>query len=277
MNVSVDAIPLPETARLRRVADRTLAVRLSLAFLVIALGVAAALLARRPETRQVALLPPGSSGLVVLDLSASISSDTYSRIGATLGDLVRSNGRFGLVVFSETAYEALPPETASSALRPLIRFFTIERSRTPGLAPSFAENPWTWSFTGGTRISAGLELALRIVRERHLPQPGVILVSDLDDDPADLTTLGDVAHEYREARLPLRVVALNAERRDLRLFRSFLPSHGDVVQGRLPGQQSRLLAGTAPPLALLAAIAATLLALAAHELWRSRLAWGELR
>lgn len=270
----MDAIPLPEASRLRRVANRTLAVRLSLALLVTTLGVATAFLARTPETRRVALLPPGSSGLVVLDLSASISSDTYSRIGATLRDLVRSGGRFGLVVFSETAYEALPPETASSALKPLIRFFTIERSQTPGVAPSFAENPWTWSFTGGTRISAGLELALRIVRERHLRQPGVILVSDLDDDPADLTTLGDVARSYREAHLPLRVVALNAEPRDLRLFRSFLRSQGDVVQGRLPAQGSRLLAGTATPVALLLAAAAALLALAAHELWRSRLAWG---
>ena len=42
-----------------------------------------------PEVRESTVLPKRSNGIVVLDLSASISPDTYARIGATLRELHR--------------------------------------------------------------------------------------------------------------------------------------------------------------------------------------------
>ena len=93
---------------------------------------AAAAAARHPGVRQPRALPVHSGDMIVLDLSASISSDTFSRIGETLRKLVATNGRYGLVVFSNVAYEALPPGTPASALRPLIRYFTVPTSTSPG-------------------------------------------------------------------------------------------------------------------------------------------------
>ena len=70
------------------------------------------------QFRPVQLLPKESNAIVVLDLSASISSDTFNRIGETLDQLAATNGRYGLIVFSDVAYQALPPGTPSAQLRP---------------------------------------------------------------------------------------------------------------------------------------------------------------
>jgi hypothetical protein len=85
----------------------------------------AVLVSRHPHTQTIVTLPAHSSAIVVLDVSASISADTYSRIGATLSSLARSDGRYGLVVFSDQAYEALPPGTPASDLQPLVRYYTL--------------------------------------------------------------------------------------------------------------------------------------------------------
>ena len=79
--------------------------------------------------------------MIVLDVSASISPDTFSRIGETLRKLVATRGRYGLVVFSNVAYEALPPGTPASALRPLIRYFDGSEQQAPGALPRSADEP----------------------------------------------------------------------------------------------------------------------------------------
>ena len=86
---------------------------------------AAVVLLGRGEAAPPGPLPEGTDGLVVLDLSASISTDTYARIGATLDGLAESGGRYGLIVFSDTAYLALPPGTPAAALRTFARRFDV--------------------------------------------------------------------------------------------------------------------------------------------------------
>ena len=157
------AIPLADTGPLAAAARRTARIRVVAGIALVGLATAAILLGRNPQTHDVRFLPERSNGIVVLDLSASISSDTYSRIGQTLGELAASRGRYGLVVFSDTAYEALPPGSPASALRPMLRFFRLPSQPRPGVAPSFPVNPWTKSFSAGTRISSGLELARSIL------------------------------------------------------------------------------------------------------------------
>ena len=141
--------------------------------------------------RGAGLLPAGSDGLVVLDLSASISSDTYARIGGTLDRLAGSGGRYGLIVFSDTAYLALPPGTPAAELRPFARRFDLPAQAAGAIV--VPTNPWTASFSAGTKISTGLQVALDTIRARQLGRPAVLLVSDLDDDAGDrerLTTTG---------------------------------------------------------------------------------------
>ena len=80
----MSSIPLSDAPALRRAIERTDALRIALAALLLALVGALALLAGQARVRTLHLLPPGSTAIVALDLSASVSQDTYARIGATL-------------------------------------------------------------------------------------------------------------------------------------------------------------------------------------------------
>jgi flagellar biosynthesis protein FliQ len=266
------AIPLADYGRLGRAHRRTTAIRAALAALLVGLVVAAAVAATQPSTKTLSFLPHGSSGIVVLDLSASISTGTFQRIGKTLTELASTNGRYGLVVFSDVAYEALPPGTPSAALKPYARYFTLPTAQN-GFLPQFPINPWTNSFSGGTRIAAGLGLALRIIQGQHLRRPAIVLVSDLDDDPGDLKSLAGVSLAYRQAGIPVRIVALDPQPRDAALFGRLLERAATVQEARLPGENGRTIGADAPPwLATLAVLVA--LGLAVNELWAARLTWG---
>ena len=196
------AIPLADAGALAAVARRTTAIRLALIVVILATIAAALLVARHPDTHVLVPLSGRGDTIVVLDLSASISTDTYSQIGATLTTLARSNGRLGLVLFSDQAYEALPQGTPAADLAPLVRLFTLPTTTQSGFAPTLPPNPWTASFSGGTRISAGLGLAHAIATSSGKTRPTVVLVSDLSDDPRDLTRLGSVLLAYRRDGIP---------------------------------------------------------------------------
>jgi hypothetical protein len=142
------ALPLADARRYGGPARRTVIVRWILAGLAVALLLLALLSTRGGRTTNAALLPSGSRSVVVLDLSASLSSDTFSREGATISRLADSGGRMSLVVFSDVAYEAMPLGTPASELRPIARLFTLpSRAATPGAAPTLPVNPWTNTFS----------------------------------------------------------------------------------------------------------------------------------
>jgi hypothetical protein len=270
------ALPVPGAAALSRAARRTRLVRTALALALIVLVLLASAAARHPGVRQPSALPVRSGDMIVLDLSASISSDTFSRIGETLRKLVATGGRYGLVVFSNVAYEALPPGSPASALRPLVRYFTIPEQPGPGGAAALPTNPWTHSFSSGTRISAGLDLAHRILVANGLSRSRVVLISDLADDPADLQRLNEVAvGEYGRGRTPLAVVALNASPADEAFF-SRLGGTKVAEASPAPARPSAppIVAPSKLPVGLAAAVVATLLALAIYRLWAARLRWG---
>jgi hypothetical protein len=224
----VSAIPLTDAAALRAPARRTFAVRAALAALCIGVAVAFILVARHPHTTTIVPLPAHADTIVVLDLSASISTDTFSRIGGTLAELSRSGSRLGLVVFSDQAYEAFPPGTPAADLAPFVRYFTLPKQRQPGFAPSFPDNPWQSTFTGGTRISAGLDLAHQIALA-GTRRATVVLVSDLNDDPEDLPRLSAVLLAYRRDHVRVRLVGLNASPDDAALYRHLLSPQPNVV------------------------------------------------
>jgi hypothetical protein len=269
--MTLHAVPLVGVETLRALARRTTAIRATAAATLLVLVLAAILVGRHPHVRDVQFLPKQSDGIVVLDLSASISTDTYSRIAATLNDLVKTHGRYGLVIFSDTAYEALPPGTPADALRPLGRFFAVPQQESPGVAPAFPVNPWTNSFSGGTKISAGLELARAILLDRRLARPAVLLISDLDDDLGDRSELNDIALTYKREHLLLNVVGLNASPDDERFYKQLRT--GSVTEAPLSGRTSAQRARTSFPIWLVAVALVLALVLAANELWGARLTW----
>jgi hypothetical protein len=269
----MSTIPLTDAAALRRPARAAFFLRIGLAAVAVAAIAVFLVVSRHPRTQTIAGLPHDSSTVVVLDLSASISSDTYSRIGGTLAALSHSGQRVGLVVFSDIAYEALPPGVPAASLTPLVRYFTLPTQTQAGFAPSFPPNPWASTFSAGTKISSGMELAHTIATAQPR-RPAVVLVSDLDDDPDDLGRLTAVLSAYRRDRIPVRVVGLNASDQDVALFRRLLGPTVPVAQAptleAVPAHDV-----TAFPLALLLLAIVAALALAVREAWSPRLEWSD--
>ena len=268
----MNAVPLADAAGLRPVALRTGLVGALAALAVLVAIVIAALAVRDPHLQTIVPLPAHADAIVVLDVSASISEDTYSRIGATLTSLVRSEGRYGLVVFSDQAYEALPPGTPAADLAPLVRFFTLPPQKRSGFAQTFPRNPWRDVFTTGTRISAGLELARRIALADRLRRPTVVLVSDLDDDPQDLPRVISVTLAFRRDRIPLRVIALNPGLRQAALFRRLIGRGNPIVQAGVAGA-GPARNSTPFPWRIVSVTALAAVLLGAWELWAPRLDW----
>jgi len=257
-------------------AARTAIVRVALAIVLVGAVVAAVLVARRPHVERQPFVAPEAGGIVVLDMSASITSDTYDRIHRTLQELVARGGRYGLVLFSNVAYEALPPGTPASALEPLVRYFAVPPQTAPGEQPALPVNPWTASFTSGTSIAAGLDLARRIELASRVRHPAVVLVSDLADDPNDIQRLTAVLTQYRAQRIRLRVIGLNAAPNDEAYFARLIGT-GDAIIPAGTSESGRPAPGAPRAsfpvgLALLAILVAALLA--ANELNSARLRWG---
>jgi len=269
--MSSSGIPLADARNLRRYARITAAITSGLAVAAVVFVVAFALVSRNPHTRTTLGLPPHADGVIVLDLSASISSDTFSRIAATLRTLSRGGGRFGLIVFSSDAYEALPPGTPAADLAPLVRYFTLPRQRVPGYLPTFPPNPWTNTFTSGTNISTGMHLGSEIAFAQRR-RPAIVLISDLDDDPGDIPALTQILLSDRDRGVPVHIVGLNPTPNAIALFRSALGRQAPIVEAptlnALPPQNV-----TPFPWVLVALAAAAAAALAARIAWAPRLDW----
>jgi hypothetical protein len=270
--VSTTGIPLTDAPRLKRYVHRTLALEVATLAAVVALVIAFALASRQPEVAAPISLPHGANAIVVLDLSASISSDTYSRIGDTLAHLAASRDRYALIAFSDQAYEALPPGTPAADLSPFVRYFVLPPQKSPGFQPSFPTNPWTGTFTAGTNISAGMALA-RQVALTNVKRPTVILISDLDDDPGDIPRLVAVLAAYRANNIPVRIVALNPTPADQTLFQRLLGPSAPIVQAALPSGAPAPRTNSPFPWQLVAIGLAVAVLLALHQEWGPALTW----
>lgn len=261
-------IPLADahTFRTRAVATRVVLAALAAGAVAAAVGVLLA--SRFSHSQTLVLLPSNADVVIVLDLSASVSSDSFSRIGATLRVLSRSGGRVGLVIYSDDAYEALPSGTPAADLAPLVRYFTLLRQSAPGLYPL---NPWGSTFTGGTNISAGMEMAIGIAVAQR-PRAAVMLISDLDDDPNNLSALTAVGAVAQHDRVPIRIVGLNPSPANVAYFRTVFGQSAPIVRAPTPEQAARKEQTPYPwTLVALAVVAAAALAL--RESWAPLLRW----
>ena len=263
----VPGIPSADTGVLRRVARRTLLLRWLLAATAGGLLFAALASARDLDTERGELIPGGRSGVVVIDISLSITNREFRGVRDVLERLVATRGLVGLVVFSDIAYELLPPRTPTSELRPMLRFYTPSRGQLP-------RNPWTPSFQAGTRISVALELAQSMLRRERIARGSILLVSDLETAPQDLPDLGRTLERLTKSPIAVRVVPLSPTRDGILLFRSLLGN--DAFVGPLgPSSEDDRRLDTAArgdtPVELLLLGGLVFLVLAAHERFAGRL------
>jgi hypothetical protein len=268
----MSTIELADYPALARAAGRTRLLRLLAGGLALGLAVVAFLAAPSGSSPGAALLPRGANGIVVIDVSASISTDTYARIASTLDRLRRGGGSAGLILFSDTAYQALPPGTPVTELGAFERFFQATVQTEPGVLPQPPQSPWTDQFSAGTRISTGLSLALNVLQQEQLRKPVVLLVSDLDDDAGDLESLTSVALAYRHLGVPIRVVGLNPSPDDASFMQRLLPQGGGIVSATLPGEKAAST-HTGLPVGLILVAVALALASAAYLAVTERLRW----
>jgi hypothetical protein len=221
------SIPIGDIAGLARPGGRTLAVRVVLAA-ALAGALVAAWFAAQQSGKRAGLLPRGKSPIVAIDMSWSVSfGDTNALIERTLADLAGSGRRLGLVLFSDIAYEALPPGTPASELRPYLRFFAKRGVR----------NPWEDAFSGGTRIWTALDLAHRMLRRDRISNGSVVLVSDLADAPNDRPQLGQTLASFVRESIPIKIVGLDPTPEDAQLFRGALAHGGGSVTMLEPVQR----------------------------------------
>jgi hypothetical protein len=271
---------LADARELLALAGRTTLVRIGLAVALAALLAAALIVALRGEAGEPPLAESGKTTVLVLDVSSSIQPRVYRQIGDTLGRAIREGGRFGVVLFSDVAYELLPPGTPAPELAGLRRYFTPLERAVPGVpavaigATRFPQAPWSEVFSGGTKISTGLRLARQLLERGGVSNGKVVLVSDLEDEYLDVPELGRVLAGYADVALPLRVVALSPTPEDLRIFRRLLRERGSVSEAGIPRGSGREEVGL-PPVpfpALLVAVGVLLaLALAFNEHLLARL------
>jgi hypothetical protein len=284
-------LPTSATDELRREHRRTRWVRLALAAAAVALLLVAFGLARDLHALPTSYFATGSGGVVVLDLSTSVDAQKSQRVQRVLQSFAETEGRIGLIVFSDSAYEMLPPDTRSEELRPLLQFFDqgpvgfAQRGFGGGSRGGSAgppqrpreESPWSLAFRGGTRISTGLAEARAVIAREGNPDLSVLLLSDLDDSGFDTSALTEELVAYERDGIRLRVVPLFPAPEDRRLFTQIAGKNVFVDRPELLRNttvRERLTLVGSSPWALVCAGAALLGLLAVNERWCARLTWG---
>jgi hypothetical protein len=242
-------------------------VRLGLAATAVTLVILAAWSSRDLETGERGLLRTGETGVVVIDLSLSIEGEDYSVVRRALRQLIAENATIGLVVFSDTAYELLPPGTPASQLRPLLRLLV-----PPRLGPPV--NPWTQTFRAGTQISTAIELAKDMLERDQVVDGSVLLVSDLETAPDDVPALASSIQSLRQEGIGLQVVPLGPST-DARILFGDAIEDGVFEAPTSSGEETaaRVSETTVTyPAILLILSALFFVALAGHERYAGRLA-----
>ena len=282
------ALATSAAEELAPVARRLRRIRITLALAITGLLAAALLLARSAEARSTSYFATGGEGIVVFDLSTSVDPVKYQRVQRVLNALATPATRIGLVVFSDSAYEMMPPGTRGEELRPLLRFFKPQRTPPPPtgpfqdtrdrpLPPSLGiQSPWSGTFRGGTKISTGLRTARQIIRRDSIGNPTVLLISDLDDSPLDSYALTQELIRYQAEQIRLRVVGLFPALDDRDLFERLAGEDAFVQRTELLHnsqlEERQTLVGDFPA-AFVAAAIVLLALLAANEQACRRLAW----
>lgn len=262
-----DGITSHDVRAFPRGARRTRLLRLAFVGAAVALLLAAVSYARNLETRERGLLPTGTVGVAVVDLSLSIVDEDYNTVRRALSTLIAEDARIGLVVFSDAPYELLPPGTPASEMRPMLRLLVPPRFGPP-------VNPWTQTFRAGTRISSALELARAMLERDGVKKGSILLVSDLDTAPDDVPALARTVEALRGSEIELRVVPLAPSSDAQLLFEGLLEKDRFAAPSDLVETAGSSVATTRVPLALFVLGGLFFIALAAHERFGARLALG---
>jgi hypothetical protein len=265
-----EAIPTGDGGALRAYGRRTALLRAVFALALVAALAYAFTLTRGADNRPASLVPGETTAMLVLDLSASIGD--YRRVGDTLRRVAREEEDAGLIVFSDGAYELLPPGAPGRELEPFARFFT-----PVGADGEYPRNPWDVAeFRGGTSISSGLRSARDAFERDGVSRGSILLASDLDVE-ADSHTVRETVVALRKDGIEIRIIPVGALPRHVAFFEAllgrtaFLAEEGTETPVATPEERSL---GGVQPWGFLLAAALVVALLAANERLLSRLEVG---
>jgi hypothetical protein len=210
------------------------------------------------------------TGVIVIDMSASVAGPKFERIATVIRGLSTADQGVGLVMFSDTAYELLPPNSPTSALLQFERFFT-PLSIVHG-TPQFGSTAWD-AFSGGTRISSGLKTGLDALRHAHVTHGSLVLISDLNDASEDAAPLEAVAQELHTANFPVRIVPVGAAPDNVTIFKSLFGQNSFISPTAFRSSTKHEVEPVTAswPWALIAVGLVVVGLLAANELFNTRL------
>jgi len=266
-------IPIAEFGGLRGAIRRTTLQRLTLGVAALCLLLGGTLAALRLPTQGQGSTHP-RSGVVVLDVSRSISPGKMRDIRRVLEGFASPSQRLGLVFFADTAYELLPPGTPGTAIRPLLRFFKLIPIPGSGGYIRPITSPWDYSFRGGTQVSQGLTVARQALLRQGVPGEPVLVVSDLSDFQDDLSRLGKEITMLRRDHFPLRIRPIDATPANKQLFTRLAGRNVFTALSSVTGRSSgptktTATSGIAVALIVIGAVLLTVLGL--NEFWCGRL------
>jgi len=276
------AIPLADLGLLRRPLVRTTAARLGLLVALAALAAVSIWRATQLQASALSFLPHRTSTIIVLDQSKSVYLSGYREIAGLLGAFADADAPVGLIMFSDSAYELLPPGSHGSELRPLLRYYIPTKGGSKSLpsGPQFIRTPWDISFSGGTKISGALQLGERLFARDHIQHGTLLLISDLDTADTDLPAFAKTLTQLRSSpTVDLRVLALHPDPGPLHFVRKIIGkqrfvSASGLTEGHVNSTQRFQAASplwlVIPALLLLAALAANELLCNRIELARPR-------
>jgi hypothetical protein len=267
---SEERLPYGELDTLRRPRRRVVVRRIALGLGIGAAFLAALAIAFSRDARPDAVLPAGTTGMIVLDLSASTGAK--AEVGELIRRIAAADERTGLVIFSDGAYEVLPPGTSGRDLAPMIRFFT------PGPDGQTVGDPWSSSFAGGTNVVAGIERALASLERDQVASGAILLISDLEFVPEQIARLPALLTALRQTRVQVRILPVDARPEQVRFFERVLGRDAFVDVGSATaiatGSRSRgvvRLAEDGMPWLFVGLCGGLLLLLAANERFCGRL------
>jgi von Willebrand factor type A domain len=259
------AVDSYDARALRTASFRARFLRVSLAAAALALLGFATASARGLEAGNGKLLP-GSSGVLVLDLSLSIGDKDYAAIREVVRRLIDEHGTTGLVIFSDVPYELLPPGTPATELRPLLRLLVPHHGGPP-------VTPWSQNFRAGTRISSALDLAREMLASNGVKNGSILLVSDLITAPEDIPQLVRTLQELRRDSITLRAVPVSTYTNSRPIFNGLLGPKTFISPSQLKSSHPlrSLTQGVALPIGFLVLGSLVLAVLAVHERFTGRL------
>ena len=207
---SAHMLPGTGTQVATRLAGQTILIRTVVAALLLGVYAATVFLMPREtvETQASRHLPDNGSGILVVDVSGSISEKNMELIAGLFDEAIERELRLGLVLFAGDGYVLFGPNTPAEQTLETMKLYFVERYDERGRRINV--NPW--AIGSGTQMIHGVldGIALReMFAARGAEDIPLIIISDLQDHGNSKIEVLEELAKIRSADGTVYIVDLN--------------------------------------------------------------------